>query len=145
MNARQSGLGIDTLLSIPEAAELARVPERTMRRRLMQLDRQLRKDGRARVLQRNGKDWKVRLEALRAELRTVELAEQLDTRMDSLESRVEDLDVKQERLCGVVHAEKRRQEKRWAAQSEVNAGLQASTDGLRRALEGMSALVSDGK
>jgi hypothetical protein len=131
-----SGLGIDTLLSIPEAAELAKVPERTMRRRLLQLDAKLRAEGRRGILERPGEHWKVRLEALHAELRTAELAEQLGGRVESLESRVEDISLKQIALRDSVQAERRRQSRRWEAQEKVNAGL-------RQALLGMSELADE--
>jgi ABC-type phosphate transport system auxiliary subunit len=126
------------MLSIPEAAALANVPERTMRDRLKRLDGKLRADGRARILERAGKVWMVRLEALRAELRTVELADQLDGRMESLESTVDELGLRQvalrDTLHAEMHAEMRRQEKRWEAQAKVNAGL-------RQALAGMTELA----
>lgn len=126
-------LGSDTLLSIPAAAELARVPERTLRDRLMRLDTRLRAEGRAHILERDGRHWKVRLEALRSEMRTAESVDRFDVRVEELEGRVEELGDRQTSLRDSMRAERRRQKRRWDAQTKVN-------DGLRQALLGMNEL-----
>ena len=129
-------LDIDTTIGIPEAAERAKVPERTMRDRLTRLNRKLTSEGRANILERDGRLWKVRLEALKAEMRTKDAADKVDIRIEELEGRVEELSDRQTSLRDTVQAERRRQKRRWDAQVKVN-------DGLRQAMLGMSELEQE--
>lgn len=123
-------LGTDTMVTIPLAAARGGVPEVTLRKRLKRLNARMLSEGRRPFLERDGKNWIVRLEAMRAELRTADHVDEVELRVEGLEGRVDELGARQTALRDTVQAEKRRNEARWKAQAKVNNGLQMAVSGI---------------
>lgn len=119
------------LMSIPEAARRARVPERTMRDRMVKLDRSIRETGGTAILVRfggKGAPWKIRVDVLQAAVGAT--GDEPGDALDGILSRLDDLDTKMMAVRNGLRAERRRNEKRWDAQRQVNEGLASAVTGL---------------
>ena len=104
-------------MGIPEAAARAKVPERTMRDRMIRINQSIVDSGGDPVLIREGRrgPWKILVMALKRAT-----GGEVSEPLEDVIARLETLDTRLTALRNTVAAEKRRQAMRWEIQDRIN-------------------------